>query len=350
MKLSVIVPVYNMAGDGKLNYCMDSLIRQVKPDGTPLSDYEIIAVDDCSTDDSYHILEEYERKFPEKVRARRTERNLRQGGAKNLALREAEGEWLAFIDADDWVAPEYFARLLEKAEETGADCVGTDYSLVTEHTMTPGRIVHNSRPEQEGELDDERMRSLMVDFGSLCVKIYRREIILGCASGFPEDMYYEDNALARTWISRMHRFAYIPEPLYYYYQHDDSTVHTVTRARLEDRMKAGRMLLEEAKHYGYYERFLPELEYSFTVLFYKNTLFSAMRGMKEKGRRAFVTDLARQMRETFPNFQENPYYQERTDPEEKRYIAMQMRSPGRFYLQYRALWVYRDLRRKYKIQ
>ncbi len=339
MTLSIIVPVYNMAGDGKLNYCMDSLVGQ-----TLEEPYEILAVDDCSTDTSFQILKDYEARFPGKVKALQTERNHRQGGAKNVGLSVAKGDWIAFIDADDWVCPDYFARLLAKANETGADCVGTDYSLVSEHTMTPGDRIPNNKPEQVGVLDVTKRRSMMIDFGSLCVKIYRREIILGCPSRFPEDMFYEDNALAKTWISRMQHFEYIPEPMYFYYQHAASTVHTVTIERLFDRVKSGRIMLEEAKRYGYLDEYKPELEYSFTVLFYINTLFSCMRATKERGAYRFVTELSKEMKQTFPDFQANPYYRARTHEEEKRLIAMQMKSPLRFYLYYKALMRYRKIR------
>ena len=63
MKLSIIVPVYNMASDGKLNYCLDSLAAQT------ISDYEVITVDDASTDESFSILLEYEKKYPGKFKA-----------------------------------------------------------------------------------------------------------------------------------------------------------------------------------------------------------------------------------------------------------------------------------------
>ena len=76
MKLSIIVPVYNMASDGKLNYCLDSLAAQT------ISDYEVITVDDASTDESFSILQEYEKKYPGKFRAVHSEVNKRQGGAK----------------------------------------------------------------------------------------------------------------------------------------------------------------------------------------------------------------------------------------------------------------------------
>lgn len=341
--VSVIVPVYNMEAEDRLIHCMDSLVGQT------LQEIEILAVDDCSTDNSYRILQDYARRYPDKVRVFRTDRNRHQGGAKNVGLGHAAGEWIGFIDADDWIVPDYYERLVRKAQETGADVVGTDYSLVSSYTMEPGKHVHNNRPEQEGVLDDseegiKRRRSLIVDFGSLVVKIYRKEIILDCGSRFPEDIFYEDNAIAKTWISRMHRFAYIPEPMYFYLQHENSTVHTVTRARLHDRMVSGRLMLEEADRCGYAQEFRPELEYAFTVLFYKNTLFSAMREMKESGKYGFVTGLADEMKKTFPDFQNNPYYLERTDPEEKKYMALQMKSPLLFYICYNSLLIYRKIR------
>ena len=93
MKLSIIVPVYNMASDGKLNYCLDSLAAQT------ISDYEVITVDDASTDESFSILLEYEKKYPGKFKAVHSEVNKRQGGAKNIGLSLAKGEWIGFIES-----------------------------------------------------------------------------------------------------------------------------------------------------------------------------------------------------------------------------------------------------------
>ena len=106
MKLSVIVPVYNMAADDKLKWCMDSLVGQT------ISDYEIIAVDDCSTDDSLQILRSYEREYPQKVVVIASKENRKQGGAKNLGLAAAKGDWIGFIDADDWITPDFYEKLL----------------------------------------------------------------------------------------------------------------------------------------------------------------------------------------------------------------------------------------------
>ena len=128
MKLSIIVPVYNMASDGKLAFCLDSLLGQ-----TLRADYEIIAVDDASVDNSLEVLNDYAKRFPDKIKVVSYPDNRHQGGARNEGMRKACGEWIGFIDSDDWVAPEYFEKLIARGEETGADVVGCTFNLVSEH-------------------------------------------------------------------------------------------------------------------------------------------------------------------------------------------------------------------------
>lgn len=337
--LSIIVPVYNMAADGKLNYCLDSLVGQTIPD------YEIIAVDDCSTDDSLDILKEYEKRYPDKFIAVHSPVNKHQGGAKNIGLKMAEGEWIGFIDSDDWIVPDFYERLIGKAVETGADIVGCDYCLTDEHSMKVGQIVPNNKPEQTGILDDEKRKSLILDGGSLVVKIFKRKMILDNQLFFPEDIFYEDNALGNSYLVLASRFEYIPEPLYYYYQHNTSTVHTISPKRCEDRMEAARLMIEDARKFDYLDKYRSELEYSFTLLHYVNTLFTYMAGVRNT-KYSFVKKMGEEIREYFPDFQNNPYYQERTQAEEKKLIAMQQKSTLYFMLYYKLLWVYRRLRKK----
>lgn len=338
MKLSIIVPVYNMASDQKLEYCMDSLVNQ------HLEDYEIIAVDDCSTDDSFAILKDYEKRFSDKVRAIHSEVNRHQGGAKNIGMKLAKGDWIGFIDSDDWIAPDMYQKLIARAEETGADLVGCDYCLTDEHSMKVGQVVPNNKKEQSGVLDIDKRRSLILDGGSLVVKIFRRSMIMENELWFPEDIFYEDNALGNSYLVLAKHFEYIEEPMYYYYQHGDSTVHTISVKRCEDRMAAGRIMLEEARRHHYYDDFQTELEYSFTLLFYTNTLFTYMAGV-DRAKSSFVRALGREIKMTFPDFEKNPYYLERTHEEEKKLIRMQQRSTVLFILYYKLLWAYRKWRK-----
>lgn len=341
IKLSIIVPVYNMAADGKLEYCLESLVHQT------IRDYEIIAVDDCSTDASMEILKAYAQKYPDRFCAVHSEVNKKQGGAKNIGMERARGEWIGFIDSDDWVTPDFYERLIRKGEETGADMVGCDYHLTDKHTMEIGQVVHNNKWEQTGILNEEKYKSLLLDGGSLVVKVYRREIVIDHPSRFPEGIFYEDNAIGNSWMLRAKHFEYIEEPLYYYYQHDVSTVHTVNEKRCFDRMEAGRIMLKEAKTYGYLEKYRTELEFSFAVLFYVNTLFTYMQGVKPV-RFRFVKKLGEEMRQAFPDFQDNPYYRERIHQEERKLVGMQQRSTLWFILYYKLLWAYRNFRKRRK--
>lgn len=214
IKLSIIVPVYNMAADGKLEYCLESLVKQT------VKGYEIIAVDDCSTDNSFEILKAYEKDYPDRFRAIHSEVNKHQGGAKNIGLKASTGEWIGFIDSDDWITANMYERLIQRAEETGADLVGCDYCLTGEHSMEVGQIVPNNKAGQSGVLNDEKKRSLILDGGSLVVKIFKRSMIIENELWFPENIFYEDNALGNSYLILAKHFEYIEEPLYYYYQHD----------------------------------------------------------------------------------------------------------------------------------
>ena len=355
MKLSVIVPVYNMVAGDRLSFCLDSLLNQTLPSDS----YEIIAVDDCSTDRSYDVLRMYAERHPGRIVAKKTPKNLRQGGAKNLGLSVAKGDWIGFVDSDDFVASSFYETLLGIAEAEDADVAGCDLFRTRKQSFDAGyAVVHNNKQEQCGILDDEKRRSLILDGGFLPAKIFRRRIIFGDndlllktgkntrADVFPENMFYEDNVVGPLWMLRAVRFAYVARPLYYYYQSDNSTTRRVTIDRLHERMRAANLMLDCAEREGLFGRFHTEFEYRYTHLFYINTLFSAMQAKGLAECFEFTRELLRDMMRRFPRFTENPYYQKRTPAEEKKLIAMQIRSHLRFYVYYRLLWFYRDIRRK----
>ncbi len=337
MNLSIIVPVYNMAGDGKLNYCMDSLVKQT------IADYEIIAVDDASTDESFSILQEYERNYPGLVKAIRSPENRRQGGAKNIGIKAAAGEWIGFIDSDDWITPDMYEKLLRKAEVTGADVVGCDYNLVNEHTMKVGRIVQNNTDDQTGVLGTEEYRKLLMRSGSMVIKIFRRNMIVENELWFPEHIFYEDNCASPLWMMHCKHFEKVNEPLYFYYQHDTSTVHSISEARCEDRMKAAQLFLEACIKMGWMDRYQQEIEYRFTELYFVNTLFSYMQGEQPK-HIAFISKMVRKMKETFPAFEKNRYYQELVNEEQKKFIRCLKISTLLFFVYYKLLFFYRRMR------
>lgn len=339
MQLSIIVPVYNMAADGKLEYCLNSLMNQT------IKDYEVIAVDDASTDESLRILRAYEKRYPDRLKVITYAVNRRQGGAKNAGLKAARGEWIGFVDSDDWVCRDCYEKLLGKAAETGADLVGCDYSLVDRHTMETGRIVQNNSREQTGRLDHQKHSLLLMRPGSMVIKIYRHQIVKEHGLNFPENIFYEDNCAGPLWSLYFTHFERVEEPLYYYYQHSVSTVHHITEEKCRDRMKAAVCLYEACRDRGFLEEYRPQLEYRFTELYYAITLFSYLSGVK-KPKLSFVRELRKGVEERFPQFQENTYYQKYTGEEEKKLIAMQGRSDMWFYGCYWLKQAVRRLRKK----
>lgn len=341
MKCSVIVPVYNMAAEGKLEYCLNSLLCQT------LRDMEIIAVDDASTDQSLEILRRYAFDYPEKFRVIHYEKNKRQGGAKNEGLKIASGEWIGFLDSDDWVTPDFYERLIQKAEETGADVVGCDYSLVTEHTMEVGRIVRNNTMDQTGICDEEKHRKLVMRPGSMVIKVYRGSMIRENGLNFPEGIFYEDNCAGTVWMLYCRRFEKIEEPLYYYYQHDVSTVHHISEEKCRDRMKAGELMVMECSSRGFLKKYRTEIEFRFAETYYITTLFSYMSGVKHK-KLSFLAELRDGMKKYFPDFQDNPYYQSMIGAEERKLAGLHQRSNLGFYCYYTVLNTYRRWKRRSK--
>ncbi len=339
MKLSIIVPFYNMAADGKLNYCMNSLVNQT------ISDYEILAVDDCSADATYELLQTYEKQYPGKVRAFQTPVNKKQGGARNLGIDHAKGQWIGFMDGDDWAAPDMYEKLLAKAEATGADVVGCDLHQTGEHSMKLGRIVNANTMDQTGRLDAEKYKKLILNPCSMVIKIYRRQVIDQYHLRFPEGMFYEDNCAGPVWMLHFTHFEKVEEPLYYYYQDAGSTTHYISEAKCRDRMRAGQLLVDTCREQGFYEPYRQELEFAFAKLYYVNTLFTYVIGVAHPGV-GFLQELKKGILAEFPRFQENPYFQAEYDREQKMLIRLHMRSSLLFLVYYKMLSGYRKCRKR----
>lgn len=355
MKLSIIVPFYNMAADGKLNYCMDSLLGQTIGEGRSAAEraageiwtYEILAVDDCSTDDTFILLTAYAEKYPGRVRALKTPYNKKQGGARNLGIDCARGEWIGFMDGDDWAAPDMYEKLLRKAGETGADVVGCDLHQTNEHSDRIGKIVNANTMDQTGILNEEKYKKLVLNPCSMVIKIYQRSVINEYELRFPEGIFYEDNCAGPIWMLHFRHFEKVQEPLYYYYQDPASTTHFISEKKCEDRMKAGELLLAQCRQYGFFEQYQKELEFAFSKLYYVNTLFTYVIGVAHT-RPAFLRKLKRGILREFPDFQENPYFIQEYDREQKKLIRLHLRSSVLFLLFYKALTMYRKLGRRQK--
>ena len=341
MELSVIVPVYNMASDGLLEFCINSLVNQT------VKDMEIIAVDDCSSDNSFEILKGFEEKYPGRVKAILSPENRRQGGARNLGLKEAQGRFIGFMDADDWASPDMFEKMLKKADETGADAVGTDFCKVSSQTFVKAERIPCNDESQTGVLDDEKRKKYLLNPGPVVTKIYKREIFFDKEFSFPENISYEDNATTLELGMRIKQFEYVPEANYFYYQRGDSTTHGISIKKCEDRLAAMRIMLDYAKKHGAFEKYHDVVEYQYGNLFYRNTLFTYMQGKMKKDPK-FVKALSDEILSVFPNFKNNPYFVNAVNDYEMKLINLQLKNTNLFMFVYALKQISKKIRTKKK--
>ena len=272
--------------------------------------------------------------------------NRRQGGARNLGLKHAKGRYIGFMDADDWADPEMFERMLKKADETGADVVGVDLCRVYEHTMNKGKHEICNTEAQTGIIDDEKRKLLLINMGPVVTKIYDRHFFFDPEFKFCENIAYEDNAATAELVMRYRHFEIVNDtPLYYYYQVNDSTTHSVSKRSCEHRMEAMRLMLSDARNNGALAQFKEAIEYKFANLFYQGTLFSYMLSDLHKEYR-FIDSLGKEMKSTFPNFMENRYFVEKTNPEEMKLMRLQQKSTALFLIYFSLKKAYRMIRYK----
>jgi glycosyltransferase involved in cell wall biosynthesis len=218
MKLSIIVPVYNVLP--YIRQCVDSLLNQT------IGDFEIILIDDGSTDGTAKVLEEYAENYPEKVILKRVD-NGGQGRARNVAIEMAKGDFLGFIDSDDWIAPDMYEKLYNRAVEANADIAVCDWL----EKFQDGREIVLSSCVQEHWLSAA---------GSACNKIFRRSIIGEVR--FPAGLWYEDFYFSAMLMLKAKGIEYVREPLYFYRQSENSTMRNNNSAKNLDMLTVLDML------------------------------------------------------------------------------------------------------------
>ncbi|MDT0543814.1 MULTISPECIES: glycosyltransferase family 2 protein [Streptomyces] len=197
VKLSVIVPFYNVQ-----TYAPDTL-RSLRANAR--ADFEFILVDDCATDGTPEILERAERDLPGAVYVRH-EKNGGLATARNTGLDAARGEYLTFLDGDDWLAPGYYEQLLASIEDLGCDFVRTDHVQCTGRARTIHRVPHGLRNVVMNPRDVilPADRSTSVDYAYAWAGIYHRRL---ADQGLLHFTHGLRTAEDRPWIWKLHREA-----------------------------------------------------------------------------------------------------------------------------------------------
>ena len=221
--LSIITPIYNT--QKYLNRCLDSLINQT------LKDIEIICINDCSTDNSLEILKEYQNK-DKRIKIINLKENKKQGYARNIALNKANGEYIGFIDSDDWIDLNYFEKLYTKAKEY--DC---DIALATNvrigNGITKKRL--NLKEEKIAYTLQEKI-DLSNQAKNPCPtnKIYKKELLINNNITFSEGCFCEDKIFTTKAIYYSNKIISVPDIYYYYFENPTSTVNSKAKKHAKE--------------------------------------------------------------------------------------------------------------------
>ncbi|MBR5857185.1 MAG: glycosyltransferase family 2 protein [Bacteroidales bacterium] len=238
-KVSVIIPVYNV--ENLLPRCLDSLIAQT------LTNIEILCVDDGSKDNSLAVLRRYEER-DSRIKVV-TQQNKRQGGARNTGMDMACGEYIGFVDSDDYVDKDYFQKLYEAAVRESAHiaCCG-----IIKHKPHMTKYV----AKYEGShLFTEKNAKFKIcncppDFHPVN-KLYSRQMLLENHIRYQEHVYYEDVAFVSKAILCANAVVTVPETLYHYMYNGESTVKSrQTLQKQQDMYSARKGFVEMAAEMG----------------------------------------------------------------------------------------------------
>lgn len=216
MFLSMIIPVYNA---GKyLAECLDSCTQQdISPD-----DYEIICVNDGSTDNSLAILNTYAERFSQ-IRVI-TQSNAGVSAARNTGMDNAAGDYVWFIDADDVIAPNCLKHLRSKCAETSCDRLG--------FSMIPVPDVMPSWEERQALIADSSVEKQTSDHGYISLTLMRRAFLTAHRIRFlPKIAYGEDMVFNYTWGLYSYQFVKLDQVLYFYRTNPASAMQSLKTSR-----------------------------------------------------------------------------------------------------------------------
>ena len=235
--ISIIVPVYKT--ERFLNACIASILAQT------FTDFELILVDDGSPDKCPALCDAAAAK-DSRIRVIH-QKNRGLSGARNAGLDAAEGEWIAFVDSDDTITPDFCAKLYHAAQETGAQMAVCNYRQVDE-ALTPIReqYLHVRRevltPEQALE------HSTLLPYMVVWNKLYHRSIFAQLR--FAEGKLNEDTLLIAYAYEKAEKIANIPDAMYLYRKVAGSIVNSKVTLRNLDRVEANYTVFECARRHG----------------------------------------------------------------------------------------------------
>ena len=293
-KYSIIIPIYNV--ENYLEKSINSALNQT------FDDYEIVLVDDGSTDSSSKIAKSFAEKYPEKV-IYVWQENKGLGGARNTGIKASKGEYLMFLDSDDMVSEEMLFEVDQKIIETNAQMVIFDL-LKEDENGNQIEIVKGANYNKDSFTLDEYKEMIFTPV-SACNKVIKKSLFDESGVTFPTRVWFEDLATIINLYPYIERFAYIEKPFYRYLQRSGSIMHNSDVKRNEEIIGASYSVLNFYREKGFMEKYKNEVTHLVILNAY---MVASVRVIKSKGSYDILRNIKAFIEKELPNYRENPYF------------------------------------------
>ena len=240
IKLSIIIPVYNAAQF--LDKCIQSILHQ------SLKDFELILVNDGSKDNSLEICQKYVTQ-DERIKLFDQE-NSGQSKARNVGIENASGEYITFVDSDDWLDTDFYEKLINACDKYNAEISCASILRVRKHSKKY-RIKYTK--EEVFEKPQEKIDVAHVpDMCYVWNKVYKKEFLDRINLKFIEGMFFEDVDFVTRAVYFSNKLVTVPNTFYHYWTNQNSTVKTmkISDKKRADSLKSKEMVLKFFKEHN----------------------------------------------------------------------------------------------------
>lgn len=303
--VSIIMPVYN--AEKFLNDSVGSILRQTE------SDFELICFNDASTDGSLAMLKDLADKdfamtgTGGRMRVIDSPVNVKQGGGRNRALREARGEYVMFVDADDALREDAVETCLKTAKKENADMVIFDYARFTSSPANLSERICQLGDDAAGLRGEELRRRVMQRSTPVWSAMYRKTLITGNNLFFPEKVFYEDNAVAPAIQLSAKNPVKINQALYLYRFDNASVTRSTNNYLFFDRLTSAVTLMGHLKRLGLYARYKDEFDFIFINQYFVHSIFGCIYRF-DRVPRLRHNYIRKTISRYLPDYRSNPFY------------------------------------------
>lgn len=289
-KVSVIVPVYNT--EKYLKKCLDSLVNQ------SLKDIEIIIVNDGSLDNSQNIIDEYASKYSDIIKSYK-KKNGGLSDARNYGLKKATGEYIGFVDSDDFAELDMFEKLYKKAIFDNFDIVACDIKYIFDNHS---KVVSSLVEKDIFKFDDIKKQMINI-YPAAWNKIYKRNLFKKI--NFKKNVWYEDVEFLYRLFPYINSIGVVGEPLINYVQRDGAITHTFND-KIYDYIDNWNGIVDFYKKNNLYNNYFEEIEFCYVRYLYMTFVRTATKFKKSDFNKACLT-AKKNVLNNFPNYKKNKY-------------------------------------------